>query len=71
MRLMLGWMWLTVSGNKSDNVGETIDVSELINAEDKFTYVRDGLRALRKMDLDKLIIAVCAPFSILIPFDRT
>ena len=35
-------------------------VEELINSEDRFNYVRDALKALNKMDLDKLIIAVCS-----------
>ena len=33
-------------------------ILELINAEDKFIYVRDALKSLIKMDLDKLIVAV-------------
>jgi len=46
--------------NKND-LGEGLtSLSELINAEDKFTYVRDALRGLGKMDLDKLIVAVSA-----------
>ncbi|KAF8168490.1 muts domain V-domain-containing protein [Crassisporium funariophilum] len=32
-------------------------VEELINAEDRFTYVRDALKTLNKMDFDKLILA--------------
>jgi DNA mismatch repair protein MSH4 len=42
-------------------------VEELINSEDRFNYVRDALKALNKMDLDKLIIAVCT-FHRLSPF---
>ncbi|KAF8170384.1 muts domain V-domain-containing protein [Pholiota molesta] len=33
---------------------------ELINAEDRFTYVRDALKTLNKMDFDKLIAALCS-----------
>lgn len=32
--------------------------TELVNAEDRFTYVRDALKTLNKMDFDKLIVAV-------------
>lgn len=32
--------------------------TELINAEDRFTYVRDALKTLNKMDFDKLIVSV-------------
>ncbi|KIM39112.1 hypothetical protein M413DRAFT_419584 [Hebeloma cylindrosporum] len=32
-------------------------VEEFINAEDRFTYVRDALKTLNKMDFDKLILA--------------
>ncbi|KDR68697.1 hypothetical protein GALMADRAFT_146051 [Galerina marginata CBS 339.88] len=32
-------------------------VEELVNAEDRFTYVRDALKTLNKMDFDKLILA--------------
>jgi DNA mismatch repair protein MSH4 len=32
--------------------------AELIQTEDKFTDTRDALKALNKMDLDKLIAAV-------------
>jgi DNA mismatch repair protein MSH4 len=35
-----------------------IDTTELINAEDRFTYVRDALKTLNKMDFDKLIVSV-------------
>ncbi|KAJ3510448.1 hypothetical protein NLJ89_g4672 [Agrocybe chaxingu] len=33
---------------------------ELINAEDRFTYVRDALKTLNKMDFDKLIVALAS-----------
>jgi len=33
-------------------------LAEFINAEDRFTYVRDALKTLNKMDFDKLIVAV-------------
>uniref|UniRef100_A0A8H7Y6N1 DNA mismatch repair proteins mutS family domain-containing protein n=1 Tax=Psilocybe cubensis TaxID=181762 RepID=A0A8H7Y6N1_PSICU len=33
-------------------------VDELINAEDRFSYVRDALKTLNKMDFDKLIAAL-------------
>lgn len=33
-------------------------ILELINAEDKFTYIRDALKSLTKMDFDKLIVSV-------------
>jgi hypothetical protein len=32
--------------------------TEFINAEDRFTYVRDALKTLNKMDFDKLIASV-------------
>ena len=35
-----------------------IDNTELINEEDRFTYVRDALKTLNKMDFDKLIVSV-------------
>ena len=35
-----------------------IDKTELINEEDRFTYVRDALKTLNKMDFDKLIVSV-------------
>ncbi|TFK28344.1 hypothetical protein FA15DRAFT_678431 [Coprinopsis marcescibilis] len=35
-------------------------VEELINSEDRFNYVRDGLKVLKKVDLDKLIIALAS-----------
>ncbi|KAG2023704.1 DNA mismatch repair protein MSH2, variant 3 [Coprinopsis cinerea AmutBmut pab1-1] len=35
-------------------------VEELINSEDRFNYVRDALKALNKMDLDKLIISLAS-----------
>lgn len=35
-----------------------IDNTELINAEDRFTCVRDALKTLNKMDFDKLIVSV-------------
>ena len=35
-----------------------IDTTELINEEDRFTYVRDALKTLNKMDFDKLIVSV-------------
>ncbi|CAA7267689.1 unnamed protein product [Cyclocybe aegerita] len=35
-------------------------VEELINAEDRFTYVRDALKTLNKMDFDKLIVALAS-----------
>ena len=43
-------------------------MSELINEEDKFTYVRDALKALNKTDLDKLIAAVSSGFSVCFPY---
>ncbi|KAH9487238.1 MutS protein-like protein 4 [Psilocybe cubensis] len=33
-------------------------ITELINAEDRFSYVRDALKTLNKMDFDKLIAAL-------------
>ncbi|KAF5312559.1 hypothetical protein D9619_003594 [Psilocybe cf. subviscida] len=33
-------------------------VDELVNAEDRFTYIRDALKTLNKMDFDKLIVAL-------------
>ncbi|KAF9482407.1 hypothetical protein BDN70DRAFT_853443 [Pholiota conissans] len=38
-------------------------VEEFINAEDRFTCVRDALKTLNKMDFDKLIAAVRHPAS--------
>ncbi|KAH6917711.1 DNA mismatch repair protein MutS [Coprinopsis sp. MPI-PUGE-AT-0042] len=35
-------------------------VEELINSEDRFNYVRDALKALNKLDLDKLIITLAS-----------
>ncbi|KAF9523645.1 muts domain V-domain-containing protein [Crepidotus variabilis] len=35
-------------------------VEELIDAEDRFTYVRDALKPLNKMDLDKLIVMLAS-----------
>ena len=35
-----------------------VDNTELINEEDRFTYVRDALKTLNKMDFDKLIVSV-------------
>ncbi|KAF4623673.1 hypothetical protein D9613_001515 [Agrocybe pediades] len=35
-------------------------VEELINAEDRFTYVRDALKTFTKMDFDKLIVALAS-----------
>ncbi|KJA21853.1 hypothetical protein HYPSUDRAFT_87688 [Hypholoma sublateritium FD-334 SS-4] len=35
-------------------------VEELVNAEDRFTYVREALKTLNKMDFDKLIAALAA-----------
>jgi hypothetical protein len=34
------------------------DDSEFINGQDRFTYVRDALKTLNKMDFDKLIVSV-------------
>jgi len=49
------WRVYGISANASSGV----DIfSELINAEDRFTYVRDALKTLTKMDFDKLIAAV-------------
>jgi DNA mismatch repair protein MSH4 len=35
-----------------------VNGAEFINSEDRFTYVRDALKALNKMDFDKLIVSV-------------
>ncbi|PPQ78808.1 hypothetical protein CVT25_010677 [Psilocybe cyanescens] len=35
-------------------------VDELINAEDRFSYTRDALKTLNKMDFDKLIVALAS-----------
>ena len=38
-----------------------VDNTEFINAEDRFTYVRDALKTLNRMDFDKLIVSVSSP----------
>ena len=35
-----------------------VENTEFINAEDRFTCVRDALKTLNKMDFDKLIVSV-------------
>ncbi|KAF8972583.1 muts domain V-domain-containing protein [Flammula alnicola] len=43
------------------SIDARLDVAEeLINAEDRFTYVRDALKTLNKMDFDKLIVALAS-----------
>jgi hypothetical protein len=36
-----------------------LDVTELVQSEDKYTSIKTGLKALNKIDLDKLIASVC------------
>ena len=43
-----------------------IDSTEFINEEDRFTYVRDALKTLNKMDFDKLIVSVPKFYVLLI-----
>lgn len=40
---------------------------EFINEEDRFTYVRDALKTLNKMDFDKLIVSVPSFHTLLFP----
>ena len=35
-----------------------------MNGEDRFTYVRDALKTLNKIDFDKLIVSVTKFFSL-------
>jgi hypothetical protein len=45
-----------------------IDNTELIHEEDRFTYVRDALKTLNKMDFDKLIVSVLKLYTLPIAF---
>lgn len=54
------WMLLRVilsNYNASASLGLN-PPAEFIDAEERFTYVRDALKTLNKMDMDKLIATV-------------
>ena len=54
----VGCRWRSVTGHLCHALQDWRRPLELINAEDLFTYVRDALKTLNKMDFDKLIAAV-------------
>ena len=66
---MLGWMSSKVKEVYYSNCWLLkFDKTELINEEDRFTYVRDALKTLNKSDFDKLIVSV--PTFYILPIAR-